>query len=194
MGHEVSRIFGPQSARERWQSRQRVQRWLEFLAAFDYTPKYREGSANRRLIFCLVCRSPQHPRRGQRYLPRPGLWVSHSLFTESRCRLEWAGAVLGGLPFASSDFRDFRAHALRMRIDDVCAPSGRCVARVSAPLSPSIAVLAGGIRFGVCGTLSGRVGVGWQRNCKTCRSLRELDYQGTVFLLFLAVAHSWWSR
>ena len=39
----------------------------------------------------------------------------------------------------------------------------------------------------------GWVGVGWQRHCKTCRSLRELDNQGTVFCLFvfLAVAHSW---
>ena len=29
----------------------------------------------------------------------------------------------------------------------------------------------------------GRVGVGWQRHCKTCRSLHELDHQGTVFWL-----------
>ena len=29
------------------------------------------------------------------------------------------------------------------------------------------------------------VGVGWQRRCKTCQLLRELDNQGTVF--FLAV-------
>ena len=28
----------------------------------------------------------------------------------------------------------------------------------------------------------GWVGVGWQRHCKTCHSLRELDNQGTVFL------------
>ena len=27
----------------------------------------------------------------------------------------------------------------------------------------------------------GWVGVGWQRRCKTCHSLHELDYQGTVF-------------
>ena len=31
------------------------------------------------------------------------------------------------------------------------------------------------------------VGFGWQRRCKTCQSLRELDNQGTVFF-FLAVA------
>ena len=27
----------------------------------------------------------------------------------------------------------------------------------------------------------GWVGVGWQRHCRTCRSLRELDNQGTSF-------------
>ena len=31
-------------------------------------------------------------------------------------------AVLGGLLFTSSNFRDFRAHGPRMRIDDVFAP------------------------------------------------------------------------
>ena len=35
------------------------------------------------------------------------------------------------------------------------------------------------------------VGVGWQRHCRTCCSLRELDNQGIVFFFFLAVAHSW---
>ena len=28
------------------------------------------------------------------------------------------------------------------------------------------------------------VGVGWQRRCKTCHSLRERDNQGTVFFFF----------
>ena len=40
-------------------------------------------------------------------------------------------AVLGGLPFASPDFRDFRAHWPRMKIDDLSAPLGRFVARLS---------------------------------------------------------------
>ena len=44
-------------------------------------------------------------------------------------------AVLGGLPFASSDFRDFGAHGPRVRIDDLCAPSGRFVARVTAAVT-----------------------------------------------------------
>ena len=45
-------------------------------------------------------------------------------------------AVVGGLPFSSLDFRDFRAHGPRMMIDDLSAPSGRFVARVSAPVTP----------------------------------------------------------
>ena len=28
------------------------------------------------------------------------------------------------------------------------------------------------------------IGVGWQRRCKTCLSLRELDNQGAVFFFF----------
>ena len=38
----------------------------------------------------------------------------------------------------------------------------------------------------------GWVDVGWRRRCNTCRSLHELDHQGTVFLFF-AVDHSWGS-
>ena len=41
-------------------------------------------------------------------------------------------AVLGGIPFTSADFCDFRTHGPRMRIDDLSAPSERFVARVSA--------------------------------------------------------------
>ena len=41
-------------------------------------------------------------------------------------------AVLGGLPFTSADYCDFRTHGPHMRIDDLSAPSGRLVARVSA--------------------------------------------------------------
>ena len=48
-------------------------------------------------------------------------------------RLE--NAVSGGLPFASSGFRDFRVHGSRRRIDDLSAPSGRFVARVSAAVT-----------------------------------------------------------
>ena len=41
-------------------------------------------------------------------------------------------AVLGGLPLTCTDFRDFRAHGPRVRVDDLSAPTGRFVARVPA--------------------------------------------------------------
>ena len=41
-------------------------------------------------------------------------------------------AVLGGLPLTSTNFRDFHPHGPRMRIDDLSAPTGRFVARLSA--------------------------------------------------------------
>ena len=44
-------------------------------------------------------------------------------------------AVLGGLAFASSDFCDFRAYRPHIRIDDLSAPSGRFVDRVSATVT-----------------------------------------------------------
>ena len=44
-------------------------------------------------------------------------------------------AVLGGLPFTSADYCDFRTHGPHMRIDDLSAPSGRFVARVSASVT-----------------------------------------------------------
>ena len=45
------------------------------------------------------------------------------------------GTALGGLPFTSVDFCDFRTHGPRKRIDDLSAPSGRFVARVSASVA-----------------------------------------------------------
>ena len=32
------------------------------------------------------------------------------------------------------------------------------------------------------------VGVGWQRRCKTCQSVRELDNRGTVFVFIVFVS------
>ena len=45
------------------------------------------------------------------------------------------GAVLGGLPFTSADYGDFLTHGPHMRIDDLSAPPGRFVARVSASVT-----------------------------------------------------------
>ena len=44
-------------------------------------------------------------------------------------------AVLGGLPFTSADFCDFRTHGPRMRIDDLSGPSGGFVVRVSVSVA-----------------------------------------------------------
>ena len=60
--------------------------------------------------------------------PTPGVALSGLA-----SRLE--SVVLSGLPFASSDFGDFRAHGPRMKIDDLSAPSGRFVARVSVAVT-----------------------------------------------------------
>ena len=129
----------------------RVQRWLKFLTAFDYTLENRKGSANGNAHFLsrLPESTTEHDRSGSRSLtsvengdlflirasglrirssPTPGAGSSGPV-----PRPESAG--LGGLPFASSDFRDFRAHGPRMRIDDLSAPSGRFVARVSAAVT-----------------------------------------------------------
>ena len=38
-------------------------------------------------------------------------------------------AVLGGLPFTSADYCDFRTHGPHMKIDDLSVPSGRFIAR-----------------------------------------------------------------
>ena len=43
-----------------------------------------------------------------------------------------ASAVVGGLSFTSSEFRDLRAHGPRIRTDDLYVPLRRFVARVSA--------------------------------------------------------------
>ena len=45
-------------------------------------------------------------------------------------------AVLGGVPFTSAGFIDFRTHGSRMRIADLSAPSGGFVACVSASIAP----------------------------------------------------------
>ena len=44
-------------------------------------------------------------------------------------------AVLGGLPFTPADYCDFRTHGPHMKIDDLSAPSGKFVARVSASVT-----------------------------------------------------------
>ena len=64
----------------------------------------------------------------------------HSVFTDLGVALGGLvprpdNAVLDGLPFASSDFRDSRAHWLLMKVDALSDPPVRFVARVSAAVT-----------------------------------------------------------
>ena len=126
----------------------RVQRWLEFLTAFDYTLEYRKGSANGNADFLSRLPEPatEHDRNGSTSLtpvedggiyliracglytpssPIPGVGLGGLMpRTESN--------ALGGLPLTLADFCDFRTHGPRMRLDDLPTPSRRFVARVSA--------------------------------------------------------------
>lgn len=43
--------------------------------------------------------------------------------------------ALGGLSFTSADFRDYRTHGQRIRIDDLSALAGRFVDRISASVN-----------------------------------------------------------
>lgn len=66
---------------------------------------------------------------GDIYVPHLNMRPSPWYFTGPRCRLEWAGAsprwrYLGGLPFASFDFLDFRAHGLPVRVGDLLVSFG----------------------------------------------------------------------
>ena len=129
----------------------RVQRWLEFLTAFDETLEYRKGSANGNADFLsrLPELATECDRSGSSSLTPvddDGLFLIRTCGLRTRSsptpgtglgelvtRAE--NAVLGGLPFVSSDFRDLRAHGLHMRIDDLSVPSGRSIARVSATIT-----------------------------------------------------------
>ena len=126
MGHEALH-FSDHKARESIDKvgdhNARVQRWLEFLTVFDYTLEYRKGNANGNADFLSRLPEPatERDRTGSsslipvengsffliracglrtRAAPIPGVGLSGLVpHPES--------AVLGGLPFASSDFRDF---------------------------------------------------------------------------------------
>ena len=131
----------------------RVQRWREFIIAFDYTLEYRKGSANGNAGFLSRLPEPatDHDRRGSRSLPPV---KNGDIFLVRACGLRTRfsltpdvglsglvpcteGAVSGGLPFTSSAFCYFRAHGPRMRGLTTSAPLGRFVARAS----PSVATV-----------------------------------------------------
>ena len=124
----------------------RDQRWLEYLAAFDYIPEYRKGSANGNADFPSRLPQPatEHDRSGSSRLTPVDIEDIHlfracGLLTPSTSlpRIGLGGlvpqpdsAILGGLPLTSTEFRDFHAHGPRMRIDDLSAPTEKFVACV----------------------------------------------------------------
>ena len=107
--------MGNQSARVQW--------WLEFLTTFDYALEYRKGSANGNTDF--LSRFPEPVREHDRARSSSLISVEDGgIFRTRACGLRTRAspipgvglsrqvphpesAVLGGLPFASLDFRDF---------------------------------------------------------------------------------------
>ena len=117
----------------------RVQRWLEFLAAFDYTLESRKGSANGNadLLSRLPEPATEHDRSG---LTSVNPVEDGGIYLRRVCGLNnpsspipgvglgglvprTASAILGGLPFTSAD------------IDDLSAPSGDSSLVFSAPVA-----------------------------------------------------------
>ena len=74
----------------------RVQRWLEFLTASDYTLEYRKGSANGNADFLSGLPEPatEHDRSGSSSLTPvdPGLRASHSFLSDPRAWVGWCSA------------------------------------------------------------------------------------------------------
>ena len=139
----------------------RVQRWLEFLTAFDYTLEHRKGSASGNADFLSRLPEPatEHDHNGSTSLnpvedggiylikvcwlstpspPIPGVGLGGLMpRTES--------ALLGETLFTSVDHCGFRTHGPRMRIKDLSAPSGRFFARFSASVASIAAPAASGL-------------------------------------------------
>ena len=129
----------------------RVQRWLEFPTSFDYTLEYRKGSASGNADFFSRLPEPatEHDRSGSSNLnpvEDGGIFLIQACGLRTRSSptpgVDSSGlvprnesSVLGELPFTTSDYRDFRARGPCIRIDDLYAPSGRFVSRVSASVA-----------------------------------------------------------
>ena len=145
------RIFSDHKALESFakvaEHNPRVQRWLEFLTAYRYTLEYRKGSANGNADFLsrLPLPASENDRSGRSRLTpseeeRIYLIRSGGLLLDGPPTLSLGlgglapsshSISLGGLPLPPSDFRDFREHGPRMRIDDLDAPQGEFVARAN---------------------------------------------------------------
>ncbi|CAB1104650.1 unnamed protein product [Ectocarpus sp. CCAP 1310/34] len=108
----------------------RVQRWLEFLTAYNYTLEYRKGSANGNADFLsrLPIDAAECDRSGRSRLTPDGdeegvSFIRSCGLTPSVHRAVGVGlgglvptsptSVLGGLAPSTDDFIDFRRHAIR---------------------------------------------------------------------------------
>ena len=118
----------------------RVQRWIEFLSAYQYTLKHRSGAANGNadMLSRLPLPATDEDKTGFSRITSPddvGVYViastGRSSSTHTIPGVDLGGGVphdqsvaLGGLPLTDEDFGDFRQHGPRMRIDDLDTPSG----------------------------------------------------------------------
>ena len=129
MGNQIPHILQPQGIGNMGKvgnHNARVQQWLEFLTAFDYTLEHRKGSASGNADFLSRLPEPatEHDHNGSTSLnpvedcgiylvrvcrlitpssPIPGVGLGGLV---PRTQI----AVLGGLPFTSADYCDFRTH------------------------------------------------------------------------------------
>ena len=126
----------------------RVQRWLEFLTAFDYTLECRKGSANGNADFLPRFPEPatEHGRNGSTSLTPVedgGMYLigACGLHTPSSPILgvglggqmpRTEKSAFGGLSLTLANVCDIRTHRPRMRLDDLPTRFRRFAARVSA--------------------------------------------------------------
>ena len=129
----------------------RVQRWLEFPTAFDYTLEYRRGSASGNANFLSRLPDPatEHDRNGSTSLTPVedgGIYLIRAwgLYTPSSPipSVGLGGLIpctennaLGGRPFTPADVCDFSTHGPCMRLVDLPTPSRRFISRVSASIA-----------------------------------------------------------
>ena len=126
----------------------RVQRWLEFLPAFDYTLEHRKGIENGYADFLSRLPEPatEKDKNGSTSLTPVedgGIYLIRAcgLYTPSSPMMGVGlgglkpcteNIAFGGLPLTLADFCNFCTHGPRMTLDDLPTPSRRFASRVSA--------------------------------------------------------------
>ena len=164
-----SRITRRSKALAKWEIKMRESSGDSSFSSRSTTPSSTARAAPTEMpISCHVCQSllrnttalelAASPPRNMAASSSSSLWTLHPFLYDPRCWLEWAGTsprerCFGGLPFASSDFRDFRAHGPRMRIDDLSASNERFIARVTATVTIDDCRSGRGEMFPAAGTV-----------------------------------------